>query len=355
MADDDYSARTEEATPRRLRQGRERGQVAQSQDVRTWAVLAAVAVCVSALIPRACRALAGPLVPFLDAAGTIRIGPDGAARAVLGVLVEIAVAIAPVLGVIMAAAIAASLAQTGFLWATERVVPDFGRVSPLKGLQRQFSANTLVDFTKGMIKITVVALVFAAVAIPFLENLEATVDFGPVATLDRLHDLCVWLAAGTAGVLTIIAAADYGYQRFTFLKEMRMTKQEIREEYKESEGDPHIKARIRKLRAERARKRMMAAVPTADVVITNPTHFAVALRYEMATMPAPKVVAKGVDALARRIRALAESHEVPIVENPPLARALHAAVEVDDEIPPEHYEAVARIIGYVMRLKGRRA
>lgn len=355
MADEDFSSRTEEATPRRLRQGRERGQVAQSQEVRTWAVLAAVAASVSALIPGACKALIGPLIPFLDGAGSIRISADGASRAGLAVLADAAAAIAPVIGAIIAAAVGASLVQTGFLWATERAAPDFGRVSPLKGLQRQFSTHTLVEFGKGLIKISAVAVVFAAVAMPFLDGLEATLQFTPVATLERLHELCVWLAAGTAAVLVVVAGADYGYQRFAFLKEMRMTKQEIREEYKESEGDPHIKARIRNLRAERARKRMMAAVPTADVVITNPTHFAVALRYEMATMPAPTVVAKGVDALAHRIRAVAESHAVPVVENPPLARALYASVEVDEEIPAEHYEAVARVIGYVMRLKARRA
>lgn len=355
MAEDDQSARTEEATPRRLRQSRERGQVAVSQDVKTWAVLTATAIAVAYLLPQACRALVLPLVPFLDAAAALRIDRDGATLAALALLVDVALAIAPVVAVLSGAAIAAGLAQAGFLWAPERAAPDFSRVSPLKGFERLFSANTLVDFVKGILKIAVVSLVFAVVAVPALQDLEATVDYSPFAALDRLHALCLALAAGTAGVLTIIAIADYGYQRFAFLKQMRMTKQEIRDEYKETEGDPHIKGRIRRLRAERARKRMMAAVPNADVVITNPTHFAVALQYDMATMPAPKLVAKGADVLARRIREIAESHDVPIVENPPLARALFAAVDVDEEIPPEHYEAVARVIGYVMRLKGKRA
>ena len=355
MADDDDSAKTEEATPRRLRQSRERGQVAVSQDVKTWAVITATAVCTAQLLPRACRELVLPLVPFIDGAASLRIDRDGAALAALALLIKVAGAVAPVMAVVAGAAIAAGLAQAGFLWAPERAAPDFGRVSPLKGLQRLFSMNTLVDFVKGILKIVVVAAVLAGVTMPFLGELEATVDFGPFSALDRLHALCLSLTAGTAGALTVIAIADYGYQRFAFLKQLRMTKQEIRDEYKETEGDPHVKGRIRRLRAERARKRMMAAVPNADVVITNPTHFAVALQYEMVTMPAPKVVAKGADLVALRIRALAESHDVPIVENPPLARALFAAVEVDEEIPPEHYEAVARIIGYVMRLKGKMA
>jgi flagellar biosynthetic protein FlhB len=155
-------------------------------------------------------------------------------------------------------------------------------------------------------------------------------------------------------ITAIVAVADLVYQRFAFLKQMRMTKQEVREEFRQTEGDPQIKARIRRLRQERSRRRMMAAVPDATVVITNPTHYAVALAYEMVTMPAPKVVAKGADLVAQRIREVATEHEVPVVENAPLARALYGAVEIDQEIPPEHYQAVAQIIGYVMRLDERR-
>ena len=164
--------------------------------------------------------------------------------------------------------------------------------------------------------------------------------------------VAILLTAGTAAVMTVVAALDYAFQRRSFIKQMRMTKQEVRDEHKQAEGDPQIKARIRRLRMERAQKRMMAAVPEADVVITNPTHFAVALAYDMEAMSAPRLVAKGADVLAQRIREVAEENEVPLVENPPLARALYASVELDQEIPPEHYQAVAQVIGYVMRLKG---
>jgi len=172
-----------------------------------------------------------------------------------------------------------------------------------------------------------------------------------VLAMVRLEAVKVVIAV--LSVMTIVTLIDVLYQRYQHLKEMRMTKQQVKDEHKQSEGDPMIKGRLRQIRAERARKRMMAAVPEADVVITNPTHFAVALKYDQATMAAPKLLAKGVDNLAFKIREVAEENDIPIVENPPVARALHAAVDIDQEIPPEHYKAVAEIIGYVMNLKRR--
>ena len=173
------------------------------------------------------------------------------------------------------------------------------------------------------------------------------------AILDKILNIAILISAGTIAVMTAIAALDFMFQKYQFTKQMRMSKQEVKDEHKQSEGDPQVKARIRALRQQRARERMMAAVPEADVVITNPTHYAVALKYDMEEMPAPKLIAKGIDTLAFRIREVAEEHDIPIVENPPLARALHASVELDEEIPPEHFVAVAEVIGYVMRMKGK--
>jgi flagellar biosynthesis protein FlhB len=198
-------------------------------------------------------------------------------------------------------------------------------------------------------------VVMAALLIPALAGAETWPGFSLAHTVDRATRLLVRVCGGAAAVMTILAIVDYAYQRFGFLKQMRMTKQELRDEFKQSESDPVIKARIPRLRQEQAKKRMTAAVPGATV-ITNPTHYAIALAYRAETMAAPKVVAKGVDFLARRIREIALEHDVPIIENPPLARALHASVEVDDEIPPQHYQAVAQIIGFVMRARqGRRS
>jgi flagellar biosynthetic protein FlhB len=171
-------------------------------------------------------------------------------------------------------------------------------------------------------------------------------------SLDRIIIVSTALAAGTIGVMTLVAVMDFAFQKQQFTKKMRMSKQEVKDEHKQSEGDPHVKARIRKIRTERAQQRMMAAVPDADVVITNPTHYSIALEYKMDDMAAPKLVAKGVDHLAMRIREVAEAHNIPLVENPPLARALYAGVEINEEIPAEHFKAVAEVIGFIMRKRG---
>jgi len=187
-----------------------------------------------------------------------------------------------------------------------------------------------------------------------LEAVDAYAGLPAGALMERVWWLSVKLMIAVLAVMSAIAGLDWLYQRFDFTKQQRMTRQEIKDEFKQTEGDPMVKARLRQIRMERARQRMMAAVPEADVVITNPTHYAVAMKYEVDSMGAPKVVAKGVDHLALRIRELAKEHDVPVMENPPLARALCAAVEIDQEVPPEHYKAVAEIIAYVFRLQGRR-
>jgi flagellar biosynthetic protein FlhB len=196
--------------------------------------------------------------------------------------------------------------------------------------------------------------VAAALFWPVFGEAELYISLDAVALMDLLRDLSGRMLVGVLAVVSVIAALDYLYQRFEFTKSMRMSRQELKDELKQTEGDPHVKARLRQIRMERARRRMMAAVPDADVVITNPTHFAVALVYDMETMAAPRLVAKGTDRIALRIREVAEEHDVPVVENPPLARALHAGVELDAEVSPEHYKAVAEVIGYVMRLRGER-
>jgi flagellar biosynthetic protein FlhB len=208
-----------------------------------------------------------------------------------------------------------------------------------------------MEFVKGSAKIAIVGAMAYYLLRPEFDGLERFFGFDMVALLAVLKTLTIRLIAGVLAVLAAVAALDVFYQRMSRLRRLRMSREELRDEYKESEGDPLVKGRLRQLRMERARRRMMQEVPKADVVITNPTHFAVALRYDQTAMGAPKLVAKGADLVARRIRELAEEHKVPIVSNPPLARALYAGVEIDQEVPPEHYKAVAEIIGYVMRLR----
>jgi flagellar biosynthetic protein FlhB len=225
------------------------------------------------------------------------------------------------------------------------------KISPAAGLKRLFSRQALVNFAKGLAKLALVGGIMAALLWPERSRLDALVDTDPGGTLAITRSLALNTLGVVVTVLTVIAALDYLWQYRQWYERQKMSLRELKEEFKQTEGDPTIKAKIRQLRQTRARKRMMAQVPKASVVITNPTHFAVALQYERG-MNAPVCLAKGADAIALRIRAVAEEARIPIVENPPLARALHATVELDQEIPPEHYKAVAEVISYVMRLSG---
>jgi len=227
------------------------------------------------------------------------------------------------------------------------------KLSLTKGLKRMFGVDGFTNLFKGLLKIAIVGAAVWTQLWPERSRLEAVLGQSPVGVAGDMTHLMFKVLIAALAALSVIAGADYLLQRFQFMKRNRMSKQEIKEEYRQSEGDPQVKAKVRQIRLERAKRRMIAAVPQASVVIMNPTHFAVALKYESGKMAAPVCVAKGVDALALRIRDVAKEHGVPIVENPPLARALHASVEVDEVVPPEHYKAVAQVIGYVMRLTGK--
>ena len=223
----------------------------------------------------------------------------------------------------------------------------------MAGFKRLFGVEGWMNLLKGLAKMAVVGVAIWTQLWPERGAMESILNQTTIAVLGDMSRLLFKVLMASLASLGVIAALDYFWQRMRFMARNRMSKQEIKEEYRQNEGDPTIKAKIRQLRHERARKRMMAAVPQATVVIMNPTHYAVALKYESGKMAAPVCVAKGIDALALRIRAVAEENDVPVVENPPLARALHAAIEVDEPVPPEHFKAVAQVIGYVMRLQGK--
>jgi flagellar biosynthetic protein FlhB len=223
----------------------------------------------------------------------------------------------------------------------------------MAGFKRMFGVEGWINLLKGLAKIAVVGIAIWTQLWPERTHMEAILSQSTAAVVGDMGHLLFKVLMTALIALAAIAGLDYFFQRMRFMSRNRMSKQEIKEEYRQNEGDPHIKAKIRQLRHERSRKRMMAAVPTATVVIMNPTHYAVALKYESGQMAAPVCVAKGLDALALRIRALAEESGVAVIENPPLARALHAAVEIDEPVPPEHFKAVAQVIGYVMRLQGK--
>jgi len=248
------------------------------------------------------------------------------------------------------AAIAGNMIQHRMVWSAESMTPKFSKISPGAGFKRIFGKQGAANFLKGLFKVIALAVVMTAVLWPERYRLESMVRFDVSSIMVVTVSLTLKLMGAVVAMLAIVAIADFFFQYRTWFERQKMSLQDMKMEYKQSEGDPHIKGKLRQLRQQRMKKRMMAAVPQASVIITNPTHYAVALRYERG-MPAPICVAKGVDTLALKIREIAGKHDIPIVENVPLARALHASVEVDDEIPVEHYHAVAEIIGYVMGLK----
>jgi len=348
----DSGQQTEEPSGRKLQQARKRGQVVQSREVNTWFMLMAGTGIVLFMGPAAAGSIAATLRAFL----TLQHFFDGDALrwdAIAGVVGQIAFILLLPLLVVVAAAVGGTLLQVGLLFATEKLGIDVSRLSPVAGFKRLFSPKSGIEFFKSMAKVAAVAVVAAWMTMPSIDTLAHMVREPAEMMPHELYKLILKLLFGVLAVVTVLAMFDYAYQRFSFMKSMRMSKQEVKEENKQAEGDPAVRARLRAIRMNRARKRMMAAVPKASVVITNPTHYAVALAYEMGASGAPKVVAKGADLVALKIREIATENDVPIVENPPLARALYAGVEIDREIPPEHYKAVAEIISYVFRLKGK--
>ena len=350
MADDrDDSQRTEDPTQKRLQDAREKGEFPRSQDVVTFATLSAATFAIVVW-----GGEAGQI--FLDRFGGFLSHPEDFDASAGGIL-ALAWAVAAALGVILAvpfvamlvAAIGGNIVQSPLVLSGEKLKMDLSKLSPGKGFKRLFGGEALVNFIKGLIKVTCAGAAAVWAVWPDSNALLGLVAADPRAAGASALSLTTRMLGAVLAVVAIFAALDWFWQRFSFMRRMRMSKQDIRDEMKQSEGDPLVKMKIRQVRMERGRKRMMAEVPKATVIVTNPTHYAVALKYESGTMSAPKCVAKGVDALALRIRELGKQHEVPVVENPPLARALYAAVEVDAEIPIEHYKAVAQIIGFVMR------
>ena len=352
MAEHDDASKTEEPTDKKLSDARSRGNVAQSQEIKSWAILLGGLGTLLFMAPYLADGVGKIGWRFIEEPDVIPLDFDHLRIVLFGLLSDLIILLAPFFLLMMILAIASNLGQFGFLFSTKKIKPEISKISVFKGVKRMFSMRSTVEFLKGLVKLCVVTLVSLGMALPLLGDVELIAQIALPHTIDRIHLLAIALVTGTVGVMTVLAFLDFIYQKKTHMKQMRMTKQEVKDEQKQQEGDPQIKARIRKVRAERHQQRMMQAVPEADVVITNPTHFAVALKYKLGEMDAPICIAKGLDHLALRIRGVAEEHDVPIVENPPLARALYDTVELDQEIPPEHFTAVAEIIGYIMRQRG---
>jgi flagellar biosynthesis protein FlhB len=346
----DDTEHTEDPTPRRLEEAIKRGDVVKSTEVSTWFTMGGGALMLMVFAAPMTGSLTATLRGVL--AHSYDIPMDGPAldRFIRLLVTHILSTLSIPVLVLTLAALLGNVVQHRILFSVDPIMPQLARISPGAGLRRLLSLQAFANLAKGLAKLVLFGTVIGALLWPQRHRIIGLVAVDPALILPFTQTLAMKMLGTVVAILAIVAAADYLFQYRQWYDRHKMSVREMKEEFRQSEGDPAIKGKIRQLRMARARKRMMAAVPKASVVITNPTHFAVALQYERG-MNAPVCVAKGADLIARKIREVAEAHDIPIIENPPLARALHGTVEIDQEIPQEHYRAVAEIIGYVMKLR----
>lgn len=354
MSDDkDESQQTEDPTQRKLDQAAEHGDVVKSQELTTLLALLGGTLAIAMFAKSAALDLMRLFRVFIAEPELMATDASSLRVLMAGLLMKLAAILGPFFVMMMFAGLSANILQNRPRISFDHIKPDLAKLSPLKGFKRMFGVEGLVNIVKGLIKMGIIAMAIWTQLWPERDLLEAVLTQSPAAVAGDMTHLLYKVLIATLACLIVIAGGDYIYQYFQFMKRNKMSKQEIKDEYKQTEGDPHIKGKIKQIRLEKAKIRMMAAVPKATVVITNPTHYAVALLYEAGKTQAPICVAKGSDALALRIRETAKKHDVPVIENPPLARALYATVEVDEPIPNEHFKAVAQVIGYVLKLTGK--
>jgi flagellar biosynthetic protein FlhB len=346
----DTAQKTEEPTQKRLDEALQRGDVVKSQEVNTWFVIAGATLVLMAFSGGMSSELTTTMRGLIANAHNISMDGPALPRLFEKIGVELIAAVAIPFLLLMLAALGGNLIQHRLVWSLEVLAPKLSKISPAAGFKRLFSMQALANFAKGLVKLVLIGSVLTALMWPERARIMALERADPVAVLPLAQSLALKLLGAVVAIMAVVAIADYLFQYRQWYEKQKMSLRELKEEFRQSEGDPVIRGKMRQVRQSRQRRRMIANVPKATVIITNPTHYSIALQYERG-MDAPVCVAKGVDAVALKIREVAAEHAIPVVENPPLARALHATVEVDQPIPIEHYKAVAEVIGYVMRLR----
>ena len=354
MADDDKDSKTEEPTSKRLGDARQKGQVAKSQEVGYVAVMLGGLTALYYFGGHLYTHVTDLMRYFFTEIPSIEITATTTVVLFDTVLAEIFFTIVPFLIVIAVVALMANLAQVGVLFTLHPLQPKFSKLNPLKGAKKFVSKQALVDLSKSLFKVSITGLIAFLTVMSEYDMLPYTAYMTTMEYVIFISQVSLKIAFAIMLVMVVVALADLTFQKYKHVEDLKMTKQEIKDENKQTEGNPEIKKRIKQKQFEMFQKRMMNDVPTADVIITNPTHFAVALKYQEG-MAAPTVVAKGQDAIALKIREIATEHNVPIVEDKPVARALYKSAEIGDIIPPEMYQAVAEILAYVYRLNGNKA
>jgi flagellar biosynthetic protein FlhB len=351
MAEDSDLERTEAATDKRLSQAREKGDIPRSREMATCVLLLAGGAAMWLFGGDLAQKLSNLMLAVFSFKREQALDPHVMLQELITPSIELVITLLPILGMMLFASLFSPILLGGWLFATESLTPNFSRMNPLSGIKRMFSINALVEMLKAVVKTILVGTVAWFVVIGQLDEVLGLSREALKSGMQHMT-LLVWISfISIVSALVLIAVMDVPYQLWSYAKKMRMTKEQVKQEHKESDGDPHIKAKIRSIQREMARRRMMAEVPTADVVVTNPTHYAVALKYAEGAMSAPKVIAKGTDGVAQKIREIAEEHKITIMEAPPLARALHHHTEIGDEIPEALYTAVAEVLAYVFQLR----
>ncbi|WP_370232636.1 flagellar biosynthesis protein FlhB [Cognatishimia sp.] len=354
--DQDKSQQTQEPTEKKLRDARKKGDVPTSKETGNMMVVVSLIGVAGFALQWQTPQIVDALASLIDKSGTIHIGSNSAGVNDLGEIfwdfvIRVSVAITPIFGLMLAGAIFGVLIQGETVVAAERIKPKLSKISIVGGIKRQFSANTFVEFVKSLVKVFVVGGLALWVTDGAVRAIWQTPGFLPEYLPGYMSEAARKLLIAAAIFLVPVAILDILWQRFNWRNKQMMTIKQVRDEMKEAEGDPLIKGKRAALRRQRAQQRIAAGVPSADVILTNPTHFAVALKYEMGEDVAPVCVAKGADLMARQIRLIAHEHDIPILENKPLARTLYDVVEIDDPVPVEHWEVVAEIISFVMAFK----
>ncbi|MGA1868996.1 MAG: flagellar biosynthesis protein FlhB [bacterium] len=348
---DTTQQRTEPATPKRRREAREKGQVAKSQEIANALIFMGTLLVFFFAGRFMLHNLFKLMKYILSQSGSLKITPKNSVNFISHLQLSLLPILMPMLLSLSALAVLANYLQVGFLITLQPLIPDFTRLNPINGIKNIFSLRKVMEILKSVLQIAIISIIAYITLRSEIQNTPALIRMTPGVFLFYLGDVSFTLIFRVTGALSVLAFFDYLYQRYEHEKSLLMTKEEVKEEQKQTEGDPRIKGRIRSIQLNLARKRMMAAVPQADVVITNPEHIAVALQYKQKEMSAPKVLAKGAGYLAERIKEIAKENNIPLVEDKPLARALYKIVEVGDFIPPQLYQAVAEILAFIYRFK----
>ncbi len=354
MPPESFQERTEKATPKRREEARKKGQVAKSRELSSVFVLLAGLLTIYWGAGYLFTRLTQPITYYLENLHTISLEHDNLLPLMILGVKQYIIALLPLFIAVMATAILVNITQIGPLLTLEPLKPQFSKISPFQGIKRLFSAQSLMEFVKSLLKLTIIIWIVYSIVSSELSNILPLLDQSPIQIFSYYLSVSFSLFWKSCLVMMFIALLDFFFQRWDQEQKLKMTKQEVKEEYKQTEGDPKVKSKIRAIQREMAQKRMMAAVPEADVVITNPTHLSIALKYEAGTMDAPKVIAKGSGPIAEKIKEIARKNRVPVIENKPLARTLFQMVEIGDSIPEQLYQAVAEIFAHIYRLKGRK-